>query len=112
MTLLSDDDTTWDIVLADVFSHLPLVFVRVLCCVNRRFRNLSQASYWKPDLLLYSWGVGRGCGHTGSDSDEILAPRLLEIFYSPRQVNQISMVTIIYSCIKYQRQRLNTLTHE
>ena len=110
-TLISEPNDTWDPILAEVFSCLPASFNDVLACVNKRWKNLADSAYWKPDLLLYSWGHKLSAGHHNSDDEDgdhelnlndfeanedernwIGAPKMLECFYSPRPSFQIQQV--------------------
>jgi len=113
LSLISDSDDTWDPVLAEIFTCLPASFNDVLACVNKRWKNLADSAYWKPDLLLYSWGHKLSAGHQNSDGEDgdsetdfndfeleaneeahnwIRAPKMLECFYSPRPSFQIQQV--------------------
>lgn len=100
--LLSDPGDSWDMLLADIFAALPLAFVDQLACVSRRYRNLAQATFWKPGFLLYSLGSNATSGHgpaswCEADEDEYTGthtyePKLVELFYSPRPSLQIQQV--------------------
>jgi hypothetical protein len=111
--IFSDADDAWDPLLAEVFSCLPASFNDVLACVSKRWQALAHSAYWKPELLLYSWGHKRSAGHSAGSNDEdinedgfndleleasadsaswIGAPKLLECFYSPRPSFQIQQV--------------------
>lgn len=112
-SLISESDDTWDPVLAEIFTCLPASFNDVLACVNKRWKNLADSAYWKPNLLLYSWGHKLSAGHQNSDGEDggremdfydfefeaseeahnwIGAPKMLECFYSPRTSFQIQQV--------------------
>lgn len=97
MAFLSDPNETFDI-LSQVFIHLPFDFGSVLACVSRR--TLALEPFWKPDLLLYSWGGRLQSGHQyrGEEDDRSEAatvvplPKLLDFFYSTRPERQVSSV--------------------
>ena len=110
--IIADADGTWDTILAEVFVSLPMPYLDVLACVSQRWRALASSHFWKPALLLYSWGSRLTSGHA-LDNEEVEEetesswdpqPRLLERFYSPQPRSQIKMVaagdyyTLALSC--------------
>jgi hypothetical protein len=121
--LVAGVDDTWDPVLAEVFTFLPLLSADALACVSCRWRSLARASHWKPELLLYSWGDAVASGHASSSDAADAAgagigsgggtgasgggggasgsplpagwvpqPRLLALFYSVREKEQVMAV--------------------